>query len=69
MGVSLMLAGGIGAGAINVLAAHGIDVVRGCSGNVDEVVNLYLNGELSDSGESCNHHSHHHGEHGHTCNH
>ncbi len=69
MGVSLMLAGGIGAGAINVLAAHGIQVVRGCTGDVDQAVNLYLKGELADSGESCNHHEHHHGEHNHSCNH
>jgi len=73
MGVEIMLAGGIGSGAINVLAAHGIQVVRGCSGNTDEVVDLYINGELTDSGESCSHHEHHHGshqgEHGHSCNH
>lgn len=71
MNVSLMLAGGIGAGAINVLAAHGIEVVRGCSGNIDDVVNLYLKGELTDSGESCAHHEHHHhgGGHSHSCNH
>ncbi|MDI3525880.1 MAG: hypothetical protein PWR03_63 [Tenuifilum sp.] len=71
MGVSLMLAGGIGAGAINVLAAHGVEVVRGCSGNVDKVVNDYLSGNLTDSGETCNHHGHHHEghQHGHSCNH
>lgn len=69
MGVSLMLAGGIGNGAINVLTSQGIEVVRGCSGSIDEVVNLYLNGELIDSGESCHHHDHHHTDHAHSCNH
>lgn len=71
MNVSLMLAWGIGAGAINVLAAHGIEVIRGCSGNIDEVVNLYLKGDLTNSGETCAHHEHHHygGGHGHSCNH
>lgn len=69
MGVSLMLAGGIGTGAINVLAAHGIQVVRGCSGYVDQAVSQYLKGELTDSGESCNHHANQHGGHVHSCNH
>ncbi|HRX31562.1 MAG TPA: NifB/NifX family molybdenum-iron cluster-binding protein [Tenuifilaceae bacterium] len=66
IGVTVMLAGGMGLGAQNVLAAHGIAVVRGCSGNVDELVSLYLKGNVTDSGESC---SHHHGEGGHVCNH
>lgn len=67
MGVSLMLAGGIGEGAINVLNRHGIQVVRGCSGDVSALVELYLAGKLADSGESCSHHGHQHGE-GHVCN-
>ena len=36
-GVTIMLAGGIGGGAINVLNQWGIDVVRGCSGNAAEI--------------------------------
>ncbi len=67
-GVSLMLAGGIGGGAINVLNNSGIEVIRGCSGEASEVVNLYLQGMVHDSGSSCNHHptDHHHG---HSCSH
>ena len=53
MGVTVMLAGNMGAGAANVLASHGIDVVRGCSGNVRKVVEDWLIGSLSDSGSSC----------------
>jgi predicted Fe-Mo cluster-binding NifX family protein len=60
-GVMVMLAGGIGNGAINILNAHGIEVIRGCSGNASEVVKKYLSGELSDSGKSCKQHEHHHG--------
>jgi len=56
MGVTLMLAGGIGEGAINVLNYNGIEVLRGCSGDVDRVVNDFINNKLSDSGISC--HSH-----------
>jgi len=59
-GVSTMLAGGIGAGAINVLNQSGISVVRGCSGDAMEVARQYVAGNVNDSGESCGHHDHHH---------
>ena len=67
-GVSLMLAGGIGEGAIQVLNQSGIDVIRGCSGNATDVVNLYLAGSVQDSGSSCQLHNEH-GDHEHTCQH
>lgn len=60
-GVKQMLAGNMGAGALSKLNTFGIDVVRGCDGNVDNLVEKYLNGEIKDSGESCAHHHHHHG--------
>ena len=56
MGITLMLAGNMGMGAYNKLSAHGIAVIRGCQGKVDDVLNAYLNGELKDSLESCDHH-------------
>ena len=71
-GVTIMLAGGIGSGAINVLNNSGIKVVRGCSGNAAELVKQYIAGLVIDSGESCKTHEEHHGqghEHGHVCNH
>ena len=54
--ITLMLAGNMGMGAYNKLSAHGIAVIRGCQGKVDDVLNAYLNGELKDSLESCDHH-------------
>jgi predicted Fe-Mo cluster-binding NifX family protein len=71
-GVKVMLAGGIGAGAINKLNNAGIEVLRGCAGDADSLVKEYLNGLIKDSGSSCQTHEHHNGEghqHGHTCNH
>lgn len=69
-GVTVMLAGGIGAGAINVLNSVGIQVIRGCSGTPAEVVKQYLAGSISDSGISCRQHEQHHSEgHPHVCNH
>lgn len=69
-GVKVMLAGGIGAGAINVLNSAGIEVIRGCSGDVTEVVKKYAAGTLTDNGISCGSHDAHHSEEGgHQCNH
>ncbi|MBT3751698.1 MAG: dinitrogenase iron-molybdenum cofactor biosynthesis protein [Bacteroidetes bacterium] len=71
IGVSLMLAGNMGAGALHKLNSFGIEVVRGCSGNVEDVVNEYLKGQIQDSGQGCSQHEQHHGEgqsHGHSCN-
>ena len=59
MGVNVMLAGNMGDGALNVLNAQNIMVIRGCSGNIDDVANAYLNGTLADSGIGCQHHECH----------
>lgn len=69
MGVTTMLAGGIGAGAINVLNYAGIEVVRGCSGDASNVVRSFIAGLVADSGESCHQHDLHHQEGNHQCNH
>ena len=70
MEVTLMLAGGIGGGAIYVLNNAGIEVIRGCSGNATEAVKQFIAGSISDSGESCARPESHHAEGGeHQCNH
>jgi len=74
-GVTVMLAGSMGTGALNVLQRHGIDVVRGCSGDIKVVIQSYLDGNISDSGEGCHQHEHHHAgngsghQAGHQCQH
>ena len=68
-GVTVMLAGGIGCDAFNILNSVGIQVVRGCYGNSTEVVVLYLAGKISDSGENCAQHKQYNGEGGHVYNH
>jgi len=55
-GVKIMLAGNMGKGALQVLNSSGIEVIRGCNGNVKDVINDYLKGSVSDSGVGC--HSH-----------
>ena len=67
-GIKIMLAGGIGNGAVNILNAHGVDVVRNCEGDVSEIVEKYLNGEVKDGGSNCAAHEDGH-ENGHVCNH
>lgn len=62
MGVTVMLAGNMGNGAVNVLKNAGIEVIRGCSGNIEETARKYLAGSIKDSGDECL-------AHGHECNH
>ena len=62
IGVELMLAGNMGEGAKSKLNEYNINVIRGCSGNIDELIHSYLNGEVLDSGIGCSEHecgSHH----------
>ena len=63
MGISVMLAGNMGQGALNKLESHNIRVIRGCSGPTDSVVEAYLKGFVFDSGIGCVAHEcgeHHH---------
>jgi predicted Fe-Mo cluster-binding NifX family protein len=66
LGVELMLAGGIGEGAINKLATAQIQVIRNCKGDVHELVESYLAGRIIDGGQSCSSHGH---DEGHEWNH
>ena len=64
-GISTLICGGIGGGAINALSNAGIEVVGGAEGNVNEVAEAFVNGTLNVRSDfHCNHH--HHDE-GHSC--
>ncbi len=63
-GVSILLAGNMGDGAMNVLHRHGIQVHRGCSGDASKAVETFLAGQWKDSGRGC---SAHDSESGHQC--
>ena len=62
MGVRILLGGNMGDGARNVLNSNGIQVFRGCTGNVDDVINAYIAGKIEDVQIACNHEDcdHHH---------
>lgn len=55
-GVEVLIAGGIGNGAVNVLASNGIKTIKGASGTAKNAVELFLRGELVDCGEICHAH-------------
>lgn len=59
IGVSVMLAGNMGQGAVNVLKNSGIEVIRGCSGDVKTVADNWIQGNIADSGDSCHEHDCH----------
>ena len=66
-GVTIMLAGGIGGGAISVLNSQ---VIRGCEGDAKATVKLYVDGLVKDSGSSCHKHDEHKAHGGdHQCSH
>ncbi len=68
LGADILICGGIGGGARMALEEAGIRLFGGVTGNADEAVNAFLNGNLIfDPNVKCNHHGDHsHGE-GHTC--
>lgn len=63
-GVSHLIAGNMGEGAVRVLSANGITVVRGASGDARAAAQAFVDGTLADSGIGCAGH----GE-GHECSH
>jgi predicted Fe-Mo cluster-binding NifX family protein len=58
-GVTAMLAGNMGDGALQILSHHGIEVIRGCSGNVQQLAEMFIKGTLEDSGKGCSRHEQH----------
>lgn len=59
-GVDVVICGGIGGGAKQMLSSTGIQLISGIEGNIDGAVSAYLSGSLNDLGGMC-----HHEEHGH----
>ena len=72
MGVTVIIAGGIGAHAIEIFADRGVQVVAGASGDAKAAAEAFLRGELKHDGSACHKHHHEHEhhegqEHGHNC--
>ena len=63
----VVICGGIGSGARGALAAAGIRLCAGCSGNAEEAVRKFLAGTLEHTDDAtCDHHGHDHDD-GHSC--
>ena len=68
LGVQIVIAGGMGTGAVDSFHERGVAVITGAQGNAREAVESYLRGELQSTGSVCHEHQHH-GEGGHQCGH
>ncbi|MBR2889061.1 MAG: DUF134 domain-containing protein [Oscillospiraceae bacterium] len=69
LNADVLICGGIGGGAQMALAAAGIQLFGGVSGNADAAAEALVAGKLAWNPDvRCNHHDHHHGE-GHDCGH
>jgi predicted Fe-Mo cluster-binding NifX family protein len=57
-GAHVVIAGGMGGGAIELFNAASIDVVTGAQGPVDDVAHSWLEGKLVSDGSTCHEHKH-----------
>jgi predicted Fe-Mo cluster-binding NifX family protein len=55
---NVVIAGGMGSGAIELFNANQIDVITGASGDVENTLWKYLSGSLVSSGSICHEHQH-----------
>jgi predicted Fe-Mo cluster-binding NifX family protein len=55
-GVNLVIAGGMGGGAVQIFEERNIEIIAGATGNARIAVERYLKGELKSTGEICHEH-------------
>ncbi|WP_434064304.1 iron-sulfur cluster carrier protein MrpORP [Proteinivorax tanatarense] len=56
-GVNIIISGGMGQSAINIFNEKGIQVITGATGNVNNVIKEYLEGNLRSTGSVCREHN------------
>jgi predicted Fe-Mo cluster-binding NifX family protein len=56
MGVTVVVAGGMGGGAVTIFEERGVEVVAGASGDARDAVEQFLRGELKSTGAVCHEH-------------
>ena len=57
-GAEVIIAGGMGGGAVDIFNERGVEVVVGASGDARECAEKYLRGELISTGSVCHAHEH-----------
>ena len=58
MGVSVIISGGMGQGAVDIFVEKGIVVITGAEGRAEDSVNRYLQGNLVSNDVVCQEHQH-----------
>ncbi|MEG1633036.1 MAG: NifB/NifX family molybdenum-iron cluster-binding protein [Oscillospiraceae bacterium] len=56
MGVNVIIAGGMGGGAVEIFNERNIEVIVGAEGGARAAVDSYLRGELKSTGSVCHEH-------------
>ncbi|MFZ3131830.1 MAG: iron-sulfur cluster carrier protein MrpORP [Desulfosporosinus sp.] len=59
LGVKVIIAGGMGGGAIDIFNEKGIEVITGARGQAKTAAEQYLQGKLQSTGSVCHEHQHH----------
>lgn len=59
IGVNVIIAGGMGGGAVEIFNEKGIEVFTGVQGQSIDAVNNYMKGLLKSTGSFCHEHAHH----------
>ena len=59
LGVSVIISGGMGGGAVDIFNERNVEVVVGASGDARDAAEKYLKGELKTTGSVCHEHQHH----------
>lgn len=57
-GAQVIIAGGMGGGAVDIFNERGVEVIVGATGDAREAVKKYLKGELKSTGSICHKHEH-----------
>lgn len=55
-GVNVIIAGGMGGGAVDIFNERNVEVIVGAEGDARAAVEAYLRGELKSTGSVCHHH-------------
>lgn len=59
LGVNVIIAGGMGGGAVDIFNEKGIEIFTGVKGRAIDAVENYLKGLLKSAGTVCHEHAHH----------
>ena len=59
-GVEVIIAGGMGGGAVEIFNERNIEVILGAKGEATAAVEAYLAGNLKSTGSICHNHEHEH---------